>query len=390
MYFRCIDLFSMKYFKEGKLISGERGIYKEISWPYIKTTHSIKEWVNGKEIIFILYNKKNTDLKLLLEESIEKNLSGMVILTDEKDMIYNIEILELSNKKEFPIFILPWNIKLLNLTQEIILNIQKYREKNIELKKIFKEIINSPIINYEFLEKFYEISILNYNFIGIFENKYEDNIKEFYGKFFDKILKELTHKGFIKKNEIVYFSYGKKIVFLIFTDNIVYGQKIKDIIINIFKNYLIDKKHIYLSLSSISSNNLSIKEKYEITEKLSSLCEYNENVIDYENIGIYKLFIEIKGNKIVENYFIDKIKIIIDYDKVHKTNLLETINQYFFNNLHLINTSKSLGIHRNTLIYRINIVKELRKKDFSCSMENLELYNSILFYKFITKTKNIS
>ncbi|WP_297487969.1 PucR family transcriptional regulator [uncultured Cetobacterium sp.] len=385
MFFRCMDLFNIESFKQAKLISGEEGAYKEISWPYIKTTDSIRKWVNGKELLFILYDNENSNLYDLLKEAINKNLSGIVILTNFTEEIITNDLIELSNKHKFPLFLLPWNIKLLNLTQEIILAIQKYSTKNLEAQKIFRELLNSDKNYYKNLNKFYNINICNYNFLGIFEDKDNENIENFYNHYFDIILKQLFLKNFIKKDEIIYFTYSNRIVFLIFIDNIEKANKIRTIIENILKKFILKYKNLYLAFSKINKNNVFLKHIFDETEEALNIGKNNKNsnqIIYYENIGIYKIFIEMINNENIKKHCFENINVLLEYDLKNNTNLFETLKVYFNNNRHLVNTSNELYIHRNTLIYRLNIIKTLLKKDLNNALENLELYNSILFYEF--------
>ena len=54
----CRDLFQLKNFSRAKLLAGERGLYREISWPYVRMTESISQWLYGKELIFVTYRKR--------------------------------------------------------------------------------------------------------------------------------------------------------------------------------------------------------------------------------------------------------------------------------------------------------------------------------------------
>ncbi|EPZ58965.1 purine catabolism regulatory -like family protein [[Clostridium] sordellii ATCC 9714] len=76
----CRDLFQLKNFSKAKLLAGEKGLNREISWPYVRTTESISQWLYGEELIFVIYTDLRTDddsFLLLIEECIEKKLSGI-------------------------------------------------------------------------------------------------------------------------------------------------------------------------------------------------------------------------------------------------------------------------------------------------------------------------
>ena len=123
MSFCCADLFKLKHFKQVRLAAGERGLYRQISWPFICTTPTISQWLHGGELLFISNAGPDTDeadLLALARESVEKALSGMVLLTGG-DSIPTVPpaLSRLCNEAAFPLFDMPWDIKLVDITQEI-------------------------------------------------------------------------------------------------------------------------------------------------------------------------------------------------------------------------------------------------------------------------------
>jgi DNA-binding PucR family transcriptional regulator len=48
-----------------------------------------------------------------------------------------------------------------------------------------------------------------------------------------------------------------------------------------------------------------------------------------------------------------------DYDRSHKTELLRTASRYLQNNLSHTQTSIELGIHRSTLMYRLDRIRDI-------------------------------
>ena len=49
----CKDLLTLNAFKYIKLVAGEGGIYKSVTWTYICETLDFSKWINGGELIFI-------------------------------------------------------------------------------------------------------------------------------------------------------------------------------------------------------------------------------------------------------------------------------------------------------------------------------------------------
>ena len=62
---------------------------------------------------------------------------------------------------------------------------------------------------------------------------------------------------------------------------------------------------------------------------------------------------------------------LADYDRSHRSSLVQTIDAYFKHNGNVSQTAESLYIHRNTLLYRIERIKKLTGCDLD--QEDLRL-----------------
>ena len=55
----------------------------------------------------------------------------------------------------------------------------------------------------------------------------------------------------------------------------------------------------------------------------------------------------------------------------------------FPGSIKILNRRSVLFIHKNTLVYRLSLIKELLHTDLSNALKNLELFNSILLYDYL-------
>lgn len=69
-------------------------------------------------------------------------------------------------------------------------------------------------------------------------------------------------------------------------------------------------------------------------------------------IGFYKSLFEVSNYDKLREHYYDVLGDIIKNDK--NLDILKTLRTYLKDNCNLINTSKEIFIHRNTLIYRLN------------------------------------
>lgn len=79
----------------------------------------------------------------------------------------------------------------------------------------------------------------------------------------------------------------------------------------------------------------------------------------FDDVGVYKLLSKLSNDADAKEFVISKLGPLIEYDKKYKSQLIPTFKEFLDNQMNIKKTSERLYIHRNTLIYRIDKVKEL-------------------------------
>lgn len=106
-----------------------------------------------------------------------------------------------------------------------------------------------------------------------------------------------------------------------------------------------------------------------------------------------------KFNDIFFKYILDKITsdiqitsicpkeflVLYDYDKKHDSFYLETLEAFFDCNKILVNAAQKLFLHKNTLLYRMNKMKEIISPEFLDGMGSLEHFMLKLFVEWTKK-----
>lgn len=114
-------------------------------------------------------------------------------------------------------------------------------------------------------------------------------------------------------------------------------------------------------------------------------CEYavknNQNSISFNDIGIYRLLYPLKNNLWMKSYC-ELLKADISKDS-NSEELMQTAEVYVHYQGDILKTSEALHLHKNTVRYRINRLKELLAKDheaeyFEEQLTLMVLMNQIL------------
>ena len=120
----CRDICNLEILAELKLLGGEGGLGKEITWPYIKSAETITEWIYGGEIIFVVGRKEELteeSLIRLMKEAIRCSISGIVFLIGGGYLTHvPRSVVRMADEYKIPVFKMPFMLKLIDVTREII------------------------------------------------------------------------------------------------------------------------------------------------------------------------------------------------------------------------------------------------------------------------------
>lgn len=146
------------------------------------------------------------------------------------------------------------------------------------------------------------------------------------------------------------------------------------------------KYQLRIGISSAHSGSGTIRESFEESFKsikVQKQLEVPATASSYFEQSIYHI-LNIPELKSFRKLAGDIVAPLIEYDIVNETNFFQTLQQYFYNSFNIQRTAKALYIHRNTLTYRLQHIKELLKFDFDFDHNTdaiFTLYLCICVYK---------
>ncbi|MCQ6264991.1 PucR family transcriptional regulator [Fictibacillus sp. WQ 8-8] len=136
-----------------------------------------------------------------------------------------------------------------------------------------------------------------------------------------------------------------------------------------------------------SSYHLTEKSYMEALQVLKIKNRFKEGASDlfgYENLGVYQFLDVIHQKQSASRYRNPALDKLLEYDRLHKTDLYNTLDTYLSagSNTHL--TASLLHIHLNTLTYRLKRIAEIGQIDFRNTNQKTMLYLDLkiqqLFY----------
>lgn len=379
MAFTVRDLLKLEVFKSViTLISNDTGMEKAVTWPYIKQTRELKPWLNGGEIIFVIGGKGETapeEQLGLIKEGVENKVSAFVFLCGEGhiDKI-DSSVIQYADSVNMPVFVMPYNTKLIDVTREITSAIIKSNDRERMILSFITDLLHRNFPSEEHITKQgYEFGInLGDSCTAVtIETDFEYETKDYsrimsYRNSMSYILKGIEQLGIEYDMQIVTSFNMEKSVCLIFMNSLDRQREITDKIVE-YLNYHFNYGELtfFCGFSSIHSGVKGCLTCVEESERAVSFAKKvrGRNVCRYDEMGILKLLINFNSDKELMDYCKSIVGVLIDSDKAQGTEYMLTVKTYLENNKSLVATANQLFIHRNTLINRIKKIEELTGQD---------------------------
>lgn len=394
--FQCKDLFKLPSLSKMKIIAGNKGLHKIIRWSYKAESIHLAKRVHGGELLIVskmVIHEKDFNLYNFLKEAISLNISGALLLIGP-NYIEQIpqSVIDLSNQKHFPLFLIPWDTPLVDIFEELghaiaSINLINDKHKDLLFSIIFNTNLSLDYLKYQSQEvnfpfdgylQFFEINFLlpqSKNAI-ILNDVDKDTICQFIHTLFEN-----------EHIPILSSSYTKNIIALINVNN-----TSLDTLNTLFPhilNYIKENYPNYIVNIGIGTRQKSL-EKYKLSYEQASKCinlaikQKQKNMIYYyEQLGLYQLFYDINNKTLLENFVHNILYSLMAYDKKYNTNLIQTLEVYLNKNCNLNQTAETLFIHRNTIKYRLQRIEEITNTSLNDAFTRLNFFNAILIKKFL-------
>lgn len=394
--FQCKDLFKLPSLSKMKIIAGNKGLHKIIRWSYKAESIHLAKWVYGGELLIIskmVIHEKDFNLYNFLKEAISLNISGALLLIGP-NYIEQIpqSVIDLSNQKHFPLFLIPWDTPLVDIFEELGHAIASINLINDKHKDLLFSIIFNTNLSFDYLK--YQSQEVNFSFDGylqFFEINFllpqSENAIILNDVDKDTIC-QFIHTLFENEHiPILSSSYTKNIIALINVNN-----TSLDTLNTLFPqilNYIKENYPNYIVNIGIGTRQKSL-EKYKLSYEQASKCinlaikQKQKNMIYYyEQLGLYQLFYDINNKTLLENFVHNILYSLMAYDKKYNTNLIQTLEVYLNKNCNLNQTAETLFIHRNTIKYRLQRIEEITNTSLNDAFTRLNFFNAILIKKFL-------
>lgn len=381
MAVRCRDLLQLGSLRKLKLVAGESGLDRVVRWVHVAEilpdTRSIFEWLHGGELLFVIGGGMKDDNSLLdelIQKAYDKKLSAMIVYVG----LYIREIPDSARKKAdslgFPLFELPWEVKLVEVTEEVCSNIVlQQMHENSEQSLVENLLYSEPA---EPSDLYHRAAYHGFDLNHPWRIMITD-IDDFSGYIKEKGLKDEKRISELKQEFYqqalnVFFMNNSKILSMKRNDSLITILELgdseeKDVrrLADSIRDTVCSQMgglSVSVGISNAYSSVFHMKKGFSQSEqalKIAKHLKLRNNTIFYRQMGIFRLLNKVGDAEELRDFYTEQLGRLEEFDRLNGAKLVETLGTYIFENANMVKASRTLYLHRNTLKYRLQKIEEI-------------------------------
>lgn len=342
---------------------------KKIQWVHMMEDKSFAYLLHGDELIF--NSRLNYDseegLKEFIDTLLDAHAGGLVVALQDADIISD-EIIQYCNQKQFPLFRASWNTSYRNIMfqcSEMILNEERSETPLIaalknaiyypEDDKLYRNHFERNGYNDEMT---YIVTLLGYH-----DGKSSDS--DYQLKRIEKSLQYSLHRSIIyeDQNTLVVLTADYPV------------KDLKKELLRLCRN----ETGILAAIGSSEKHMHNIHHSFQNATTAFGLAGtvIPQDVLCYEEIGIYQILADRKDEKIYPAFVERTLGKLITYDRENQTDYLDLLKIFFENECNLTLTASTLFFHKNTLKYKMNTIKNILGYDITSNRNRVNIMLSL-------------
>lgn len=399
MALTCRNLMGLRAFDSIRLVAGEAGLDRLITWPYVKQTQSLKGWLNGGEILFVVEESADraagfyTDI---VREAHHNDVSAIVFLCGGAGYAACLpqEALRLANKYAIPLFEMPSDIRMIDVTKEISKAIFLWNYKNRQAENFLLDLIHEDYLQgssrdaegifygFDLGRSYFLIVISDRNMLQSMQENDMLALTNRFSVITMKVQAACDRRGdqFISTTLC-----GTAICYLSVQDEgarRAYITYIGEQLVNYNMTNACDLQ------AGASRLHKDLDEMPRAYEEGRQALRYRMKKVDaarisaYEDMGIMQFLISSKDKNLLIEYSNDLLADLMSLERRENTEYVKTLWYYLQNNNSLVKTAQALFIHRNTLVNRINKIQSVIGKDLGDVETKVRYCNAFSILEF--------
>jgi PucR family transcriptional regulator, proline-responsive transcriptional activator len=369
-----------------ELLAGADGLENTVSWVHLIEDVTTTDFIRGSELIITTGLGMDDEYWLLhfIENLNRQHAVGIIVNIGTYIKEVPEHTISYCESIQFPLFILPWEIHLVDIMQDISNHIIRSEQIEINESTAFWNALYTPE-NKDSYEHCLEQGGFQKNgsYCVLIIHANEANTPNF-----ETICKKLriTARNILNRFAIKFsiISINQEICIIFHNLAIDNLKKITE------KLYLgCGNDYAFLHLQfGLGPSILGIENLFKSYKRGQDILRIGKNqkqdIIFYDDIGINKVLLAVEDKQVLKDMYKETLGVLEDYDNNHGTDYLNVLRLYLANNFSVQAVADQTYTHRNTINYRIKKIKELLFSELTSMEERFRYQMAYYIHDILT------
>ncbi|MDO4467714.1 MAG: PucR family transcriptional regulator ligand-binding domain-containing protein [Bacillota bacterium] len=345
------------------LLAGKKGCVNGIGWVHLVEDETILQRLNGKDLVVTTGLGFQNDEKLFsfVQKLQEVHSVGLIVNTGYYIMEIPEKIIKYCEENDFPLLTCPWEVSINELIKDVSYRIIRAEREDKQINQlIMQTLINPRIIEDTRSKLAVDFDMENSFQVVVIRVRSKEELGMLERRHLKATIELCLEK--IEGNYAFFWFDGSYVLVINGLEQRIVEELIRETNLRLKKRspYLL---HMGIGSRMIDFTNLIASYKRALAACDMSYC-FDKPYVFFDEMGISQLLFSIEDKSIlrqIENKYLSKLR---EYDRKHKAELEETLHNYLLYDCNLKAMSENLYLHRNTINYRLNKIKEITNCQF--------------------------
>jgi PucR family transcriptional regulator, purine catabolism regulatory protein len=397
------EVMELPNLSEVKLVAGAEGLDRIVFSSHVVDLPDVSNWVQGGELLFITGIGIQSHLDYLpniVRECFEKSVAGLVINVGPYISQTPKEVIILANQRGFPVFELPWEVKVGALTRAIhnliaLRQIGARSEQDILETILYGDTVNNDTFAIRAeacqcdLTQFHRVVVIKFEQLTAYLSAARELSEQ--QALVVKQRMENAVIGIVERFNTKILHLFRLDTLILFLPSLHIGRKkvdIKELADEVLAKFKRDFPELRLNIgwgleyNDVRNARESLLQAEQSLRVAKGISEANQ-CLGFNDLGFYKVLFNVKERNVLESFSNEVLHPLLEYDTKHGAELVNTLAVYLELNGNNSQVSSRLHIHKNTLKYRLDKITEILDKNLTNPQDHNLLYFATVVHKFL-------
>ena len=348
------------------LQAGANSFRNAISWCYVFEDEYLVRYLHGSELVVTTCVQQQNDpgwLMHVVELLADHKAAGIIVNTGDYIEEVPQDVLDYCDEKELPLLTMPWEINITDLVRTFCTAIINEAHDSI----IHDNAVRDALMRKDNAKEYLNILAQSYDIEGTFtviliyttaseatDAMQEKDIEYMLG---NRIRHRKTSLG-ITRTKVGIVTYQNYRLLLMNNGDRAFLRSIRDIILDVYREAAAAGT-LFIGAGNEVRGIQNISQSFLRAQTAVRMANYRgETYIRFEEMGVYQLLFSVRDDDLLYGYANNLLAPLDAYD-AQGHNYLELLRSYIANDRSLEKTAADLYIHRNTVNYQLQKMKQM-------------------------------